>query len=156
MQISVYTLFYSSFCFTCRSVVHRYRSILQSVLHVDQCFSHYKGVLTPLNQCWKNIRSIYISTPLYTTLYATCRSMYLRHSIFHFTCILVNLQRSILNSVLHVDQCIYTVLRFIMWYMQISVSTSFYYSRCVTCKDVYLHLTMLHSELHVCIYRSTL
>jgi len=38
--------------------------------------------------------------------------------------------------------------------MYISVSTPYYSSLCVTCRAVYLHRSILHSELHVdqCIY----
>ena len=78
---------------------------------------------------------ISVSTPLYPSLCVTCRSVYLNPDILH--------------SVLHVDQCIYTLLFFTLCYMQINVSTPFYYSLCVTCRSVYLHHSMLQSVLHV-------
>ena len=83
---------------------------------------------------------ISVSTSFYATLCVTCKSVYL-----HLT---------ILNSVLRVDQCIYTILFFKLCYMQINVSTTFYTTLCVTCRSMYLHSSIPHSALHVdqCIY----
>ena len=41
-----------------------------------------------------------------------------------------------------------------MCYMEINVSKPFYYSLCVTCRSVYLHIYILHSVFNVnqCIY----
>ena len=43
----------------------------------------------------------------------------------------------------------YFSLYFTLCYLQIIISTSFYSSLCVICRSVYLHLSILHSVLHV-------
>jgi len=50
---------------------------------------------------------------------------------------------------LHVGQCIYTLLFFTACFLLISVSTPFYPLRSVTCRSVYLHFTILYSVLSV-------
>ena len=89
---------------------------------------------------------ISVSTPFYTTLCVKCRSMYLHssflHSVFHYACISVYLDFIILHSLLHVYQCICTLLYYTLCYMQISVSTPFYTTLCITCRSVYMHLTI--------------
>jgi hypothetical protein len=80
---------------------------------------------------------ISVSTPFYSTL--TCRSVYL-----HLT--------SILHSVLHVDQCIYTLLCYTLLHVDQCIYRVLCYT--VTYWSVYLHLSILYSVLHVdqCIY----
>jgi hypothetical protein len=78
---------------------------------------------------------ISVSTPLYSSLCVTCRSVYLQCSKFH--------------SVLHVDQCVCTVLSLTLCCIYICVSMSFYSSQCLTCRSVYLHHSILHSVLYV-------
>jgi hypothetical protein len=72
---------------------------------------------------------------LYSPLCVICKSVYLHLSMLY--------------SVLHVDQCIYTILSFTLCYLYITASSPLYPSLCVTCRSAYLHHSNLHSVLHV-------
>ena len=123
------------------------------MLHVYQCIY----TILSLNLCYMYIS---VSTPFYSSLYVTCRSVYLHHFILHsvlyvlqciytitfslcVTCRSVYLHHFVLHSVLYVHQCIYIIIH-----------TSFYLPLCVTCTSEYLLRSILHSVLPVdqCIY----
>ena len=159
MQISVSTFFLTSLCVTCRSV-YLHPTNLHSMFYMEQCIY----TLLFLNMCCMQIYLFLdftlcylqtsVSTPLYTAL-CYLRSMHLHSSILHSVLhIDQRIYSFFLHSVLHVDQCIYTLLFFYPCYMQISVSKPYYFSLCVTCRSVYIHLTILHLVLLVnqCIY----
>ena len=115
--------------------------MVYSVLHIDQCI--YTTLFFTL--CYMQIC---VSLSFYSSQYVTCRSVYEQRSILHSVflvhqCIYIFLD---FHSVLPVDQCIFTILSFTLCYMQISVSTLFYFSLCVTHRSIYLNLSMLHSS----------
>jgi hypothetical protein len=105
---------------------------LHSVLHVDQCIY----IFFDFTLCYMETS---VSTPYYTSL-----------------CYLISMHRNsyILHTVLHIDQYIYSFFFFTLCYMQINVSTPYFSLIRVTCRSVYLHLTIPHSVLQVgqCIY----